>query len=150
AFPPGSTPLEIPTDAVPFIYTWSATGAMRLASGLSIFFRTEIDRAESALTRSNAMLHQLSRVDPRTGLANRRTLDVFLANELSRASRYGQPISLLLSDVDHFKEYNDHYGHVAGDECLRRVAEVFVETAGRAGDLAARFGGEEFALVLTD
>jgi diguanylate cyclase (GGDEF)-like protein len=99
---------------------------------------------------ANERLHQLSIEDALTSLANKRRLDEFLAQEWQRSQRAGTPVSLLMVDVDHFKLYNDTYGHQAGDECLRRVAEVLGATIRRGTDLAARYGGEEFAIALSD
>src|SRR5678809_1408269 len=93
-------------------------------------------------------LSVMSQTDALTGLANRRAFDQRLAEEVSRAARHGVPVSLLIVDIDHFKAYNDHYGHPAGDACLRRVASVLRECAGRPSDLVARVGGEEFAVLL--
>jgi diguanylate cyclase (GGDEF)-like protein/PAS domain S-box-containing protein len=90
----------------------------------------------------------LATSDGLTGLANRRHFDERLEVEWDRARRDGAPLSLLLIDVDHFKKFNDHYGHQAGDACLRSIARVLVEQAKRPADVAARYGGEEFALLL--
>jgi diguanylate cyclase (GGDEF)-like protein len=81
-------------------------------------------------------------------IGNRRRFERFLNDEWHRAIRFKTEISLILIDIDHFKRYNDTYGHQAGDECLQRVAEAFAETIKRPTDLVARFGGEEFALIL--
>ncbi|MCW8196615.1 diguanylate cyclase [Proteobacteria bacterium 005FR1] len=89
----------------------------------------------------------LARVDGLTGVYNRRYFDEFLEKEWRRCCRQGQPISLALLDIDHFKLLNDHYGHQYGDDCLRQVGEVLNRFGRRAGDLCARYGGEEFALV---
>lgn len=99
------------------------------------------------LEQLNTKLTQLSITDALTGLVNRRYFDEVLAKECSRAARTQQPLVLMMIDVDLFKNYNDHYGHQAGDECLLRVAEVFKTHAHRISDLAARYGGEEFAFV---
>jgi diguanylate cyclase (GGDEF)-like protein/hemerythrin-like metal-binding protein len=88
--------------------------------------------------------------DPLTGLYNRRFLDSTLERELARCRRDAHPLSLIMLDVDHFKKFNDRYGHQAGDECLRTVARTLQSNAKRASDLAARYGGEEFLLVLAD
>jgi diguanylate cyclase (GGDEF)-like protein len=94
------------------------------------------------------LLRNLSHRDPLTGIANRRALEERLSSEWRRAARHQVPLSLLMLDVDHFKAYNDHYGHIAGDACLERVAEALSQTIGRAEDLVARYGGEEFAALL--
>lgn len=93
-------------------------------------------------------LERLSRSDPLTGLANRRHFDEHREREVRRAMRYDLPISVLLLDVDRFKAYNDRYGHGAGDECLVRIARCLAQRFQRAGDLPARLGGEEFAVLL--
>lgn len=93
-------------------------------------------------------LRSLATTDAATGVANRRRIDEVLAAEWARAERASQPLSLLLVDVDHFKAYNDTYGHPAGDRCLRQLAGLIAEGARRPQDLAGRFGGEEFAVVL--
>ena len=93
-------------------------------------------------------LLRLSRLDGLTQIANRRTFDEHLQKEWRRAQRSGAPISVVLADVDHFKKFNDTYGHLAGDDCLRKVAQVFETALRRPGDLPARYGGEEFVAVL--
>jgi len=98
----------------------------------------------------NKDLSVLSQTDPLTGIANRRAFDMRLSEEVSYALRYGTPLALLLVDVDHFKRYNDRYGHPAGDECLRRVAQLLRDSATRPTDLVVRLGGEEFALLLAN
>ena len=93
-------------------------------------------------------LAALATSDGLTGLANRRQFDERLRDEWARAKRDGTPLSLLLIDVDHFKKFNDQYGHQAGDACLRSIAKTFAGEARRSADLAARYGGEEFVLLL--
>lgn len=95
----------------------------------------------------NTRLAALSMTDGLTGIANRHHFDEALQREWARARRSGQPLALALIDVDWFKRYNDHYGHLAGDECLRTVAQVFTQSAGRSEDLVARYGGEEFVVL---
>ncbi|TWI64351.1 diguanylate cyclase (GGDEF)-like protein [Pseudoduganella lurida] len=109
----------------------------------------ELRQTRDALATLNATLEKLALQDGLTGLANRRQFDVSLGNEFSRAMRQGAPLALAMIDVDHFKAYNDRYGHAAGDDCLRAVTEaVRLQTPRRAGDLAARYGGEELAVLL--
>lgn len=102
------------------------------------------------LQQLNQKLAALSMTDGLTGIANRRHFDEILATEWHRAQRSGQPLTLALLDVDWFKSYNDHYGHLAGDECLRSIAHVLAQSAVRSGDLVARYGGEEFAFLAPD
>ncbi|MFN4359528.1 MAG: diguanylate cyclase domain-containing protein [Hylemonella sp.] len=109
---------------------------------------TELVQKSMALERSNQQLELLSATDGLTGLANRRQFDQHLYSEWQRSMRSGLPISLLLLDIDHFKRYNDQYGHLAGDACLRQVAGILYDCAQRTGELVARYGGEEFALLL--
>ena len=95
-------------------------------------------------------LHQVSMTDELTGVANRRFFNQTLKKEWRRARRGGGSLSLLIMDVDHFKEFNDRYGHLAGDRCLRQIAHLLAEVFQRPGDLFARFGGDEFAAVLPE
>ncbi|MBC7514780.1 MAG: diguanylate cyclase [Herminiimonas sp.] len=99
------------------------------------------------LAQATRALEVLSTTDGLTGIANRRRFDQFLTDEMNRASRLSEPLTLLMLDVDLFKNYNDLYGHHAGDECLRAIAALLQSRARRASDLAARYGGEEFALI---
>jgi len=101
------------------------------------------------LTATAAMFKDLSFIDSLTSLANRRALDLHLEQEWRRQARVGGRLALVLLDVDHFKQYNDALGHCQGDDALRAVSAVLRDAARRPGDLAARFGGEELALVLT-
>ena len=109
---------------------------------------TELVHKRQVLEARNQLLAQQSATDGLTGLANRRRLDQALATEWQRAARNSASLSLLMLDIDHFKPYNDHYGHLAGDECLRRVAERLSQCVSRAGELVARYGGEEFVILL--
>jgi diguanylate cyclase (GGDEF)-like protein len=102
------------------------------------------------LTATNQRLEALSQQDGLTGIANRRAFDHRLGMHFAQALRKREPLALALCDVDHFKRFNDRYGHVAGDECLRQIAAVLGRHARRPTDLAARYGGEEFALLLPD
>ena len=99
--------------------------------------------------QAEELLRRLSTLDGLTGISNRRAFDTFLDEEWKRAERGGYKISMLMIDVDQFKRYNDTYGHLMGDECLKQVAKTLKQDAQRPGDLAARFGGEEFSVVFT-
>ena len=103
---------------------------------------------ESELRAANEHLEQLALIDPLSGLANRRNFDETLARTWKEAIRHRRPVGLLMIDVDHFKLFNDRYGHVEGDACLRRVGTLLMNSACRPGDLPARYGGEEFAVLL--
>lgn len=100
------------------------------------------------LRAANDLLRELNRRDPLTSIANRRHFDEVKEIELRRARRRGQPLSVLMCDVDHFKLYNDNYGHNAGDLCLQQFAQLLTQVFCRAGELVARLGGEEFAVLL--
>ena len=102
------------------------------------------------LARMNSQLERLSLTDGLTGLANRRHFDQTLQREWNVALRNRYPVALVFLDVDHFKNYNDHYGHPAGDVCLQRIGGVLTEVSRRAQDLPARYGGEEFIVALPD
>jgi diguanylate cyclase (GGDEF)-like protein len=129
-----------------------AWGGVLLVRQIRVRERLEHDlrRAGAALQRHNASLQNLADSDALTNLANRRLFEDRLVREYDRARRSGAPFALVMADIDHFKQYNDHYGHPAGDECLRKVAGAVAEGARRPADLAARYGGEEFAVILAD
>lgn len=103
---------------------------------------------EKLLRQQAEELKRSNYLDALTGIANRRMFDETLAEEFRRAQRAGTALALALVDIDHFKLYNDHYGHILGDQCLTRVAGGLQSCVKRAGDLAARYGGEEFGIVL--
>ncbi len=105
---------------------------------------------ELALMAANEKLERLASIDELTQLKNRRMLDLFLLEQCQSQGGLAAPLSLLFADIDYFKKFNDTYGHQAGDDCLRAVADVFKAMAGQTGGMAARYGGEEFALVLPD
>jgi diguanylate cyclase (GGDEF)-like protein len=110
----------------------------------------ELAQVSAQLRLVNSSLELLSRQDALTGLANRRFLDAYLSDQIDIARRYHRPLALVLCDVDCFKAYNDHYGHPAGDACLKRVAAALQSCCRRTADMAARYGGEEFALILPE
>ena len=138
-------------------YFW-AEGSLRVyrdpATGRPIGFLnlvrdiTERKRSEEHLQSAYRAMETLVVIDALTGIANRRRFDDSLSTEWRRALREGSKLSLLLIDADHFKLYNDTYGHVRGDSCLKQIAEAALDVVLRPGDLVARYGGEEFAVVL--
>lgn len=115
-----------------------------------MFDISERKRTDEHLAALQRELEDLSFKDGLTGLLNRRRLDALLATEWGTAKRTQQPLSLIMIDIDFFKQYNDRFGHVRGDECLRKVAAALTACASRPRDFLARFGGEEFVLVLPD
>jgi two-component system, cell cycle response regulator len=106
-----------------------------------------LKKAMSQLTEKNQILKKLSTTDELTRLSNRRQLIKQLKEKIYDASRYSTPLSVILFDIDHFKKINDTYGHLSGDEVLKKVAEVFLNSL-RSSDIAGRYGGEEFLLIL--
>jgi diguanylate cyclase (GGDEF)-like protein len=113
-----------------------------VAGGFGMYFRRSYDDQSELLDR-------LAAVDHLTGLLNRRGLEVRLQEELQRAARSGQPLSVLMIDVDFFKQFNDRHGHAAGDDCLIKVARC-LRSQTRAEDIISRYGGEEFLIVLSN
>jgi diguanylate cyclase (GGDEF)-like protein len=118
-----------------------------------ISYSSDINMADEnatkqVLVKANQALHRLAHVDALTGLSNRRAFDFSLAREWQKASKYHEPVSLIMIDVDCFKAFNDRYGHKAGDECLQQIAQALRKEVRRMSDVVARYGGEEFALIL--
>lgn len=105
-------------------------------------------RTQLRLAEATAELRRLTHVDALTEVANRRRFDDSIVKEWRRGRRDAQPLSLILIDIDHFKRFNDHYGHPAGDACLRSIAQILRRACQRPADLVARIGGEEFALLM--
>lgn len=127
------------------------TEQSRLRAALALSnadLENKVQQRTQALKAVNHQLEILSVTDGLTQLANRRRFDAVWTDEWQRALRLGTPLAIIMLDVDHFKAYNDHYGHQQGDACLRRVGEVLLATVRRAGELAARYGGEEFVVVM--
>lgn len=131
---------------------------MSMEAGADDFFSKPIDE-ETILSRIQVakrilhlqdQLYQTSYKDVLTGLSNRRKFDDVLHHEWRRSARTHHSLSLLMIDIDHFKLYNDNYGHLEGDMCLKKVSHIFREFGLRAGDLVARYGGEEFCVILSD
>ena len=129
----------------------------RIAGALTLAFGTVFVMVSWLLAfalrdklRAQAALLRLAATDPLTGLGNRRVLDNRLDEEWRRARRSGRPLSVLFIDIDHFKQFNDVYGHACGDEALSAVAECISATVRRSVDVVARYGGEEFAVVLPE
>ena len=110
----------------------------------------DVRESEARYRSLAASMEMLAALDPLTHVANRRRFDEVLEAEWLRALRRQAPLSLIIFDADYFKAYNDHYGHVAGDECLRKIADTMTEIARRPADVVARFGGEEFGIVLPE
>jgi diguanylate cyclase (GGDEF)-like protein len=116
-----------------------------------LFLQAHLLRAAHERTEEYALrLDRLSRHDALTGLANRRHFDEELQQEWRRATRQQAPLAVMMIDVDHFKHYNDTLGHVRGDDCLRQAASIIAAHARRPGELAVRYGGEEFLLLFPD
>lgn len=124
------------------------TSQMLLQSARHKAQLADIGDSQRALQAANTRLENLARTDPLTGLPNRRHFDEVKEHEFRRARRTGQPLSLLMADIDFFKGYNDTYGHAMGDQCLCAVADALRTSLRRAGDMVARIGGEEFAILL--
>ncbi len=122
--------------------------AMVSYAGVSIAAQSRGLEAEASLLAGQATLEQLVRIDGLTDVPNRRAFDERLLAECGKVARSGQPLSLLMIDIDHFKQLNDHSGHLAGDACLKAIAQSIRRSLPRTGDFVARFGGEEFAVLL--
>jgi len=135
-----------------FAAGWYAAEALQIAAALAFMaallweFHVMFRRVAAA----NVNLRDLATQDGLTGLLNRRAYDARIGGELARARRDGSPLALLVIDIDFFKAYNDTFGHAAGDQCIRRVAQALQACAKRPGDLVARYGGEEFVMILPD
>ncbi|MEH2079400.1 MAG: diguanylate cyclase [Nostoc sp.] len=129
---------------------WYHFVAVKLNDGFAITIRdiTGRKQIELALQDANQKLEQLANLDSLTQVANRRCFDTRLQAEWRRLAREQQPLSLIMFDVDKFKLYNDYYGHLAGDDCLMRIAQTVQQTIHRPADLVARYGGEEFLVLL--
>jgi diguanylate cyclase (GGDEF)-like protein len=113
-----------------------------------VAMRNQLITVTAELSWEMEKAQQIANQDGLTGLANRRYLNQVLEQEIKRASRAKQPLTVIMVDIDYFKLFNDHYGHLAGDEVLQKVARLLQGTVNRAGDMVARYGGEEFCIIL--
>ncbi|NEQ41198.1 MAG: diguanylate cyclase [Okeania sp. SIO3I5] len=141
----------IAEDGLKVISTVLMTIIALAISGLILVigrFRIINQELEQKVLERTATLNRLAAIDELTQLVNRRQFNILIQQEWRRMQRQQRPLSLILCDVDHFKKYNDTYGHLAGDNCLRAVAQVLDSSVNRCGEFAARYGGEEFAIVL--
>ncbi|WP_200388645.1 diguanylate cyclase [Thiocapsa imhoffii] len=138
---------EQPPDLLRF---WPWALALALAVLGVLVWNHHLQRLNAALRAANTRIEMLTITDGLTGLYNRRHFQERLPSEWQRAARAQRTLHLLLADIDHFKEYNDHYGHPAGDEVLRQIGALLIQLTRRAGDLAFRTGGEEFAVMFTE
>lgn len=132
-------------------YDWPAE-TIGLLQQISIQLAIAIQQSQlyHRLAHANRELKKLVNIDGLTEIANRRHFDISLNQEWSRCTRTQTPLSLILCDVDYFKAYNDEYGHLQGDECLKHIAQTLADKVQRPADIVARYGGEEFAIILPD
>ena len=159
AFRPALSASVLTLSSYPVIATLAGIPASQRLVDVGVLLFTNVigaivcyslERANRTNFLESQLLMETARRDGLTGIANRRTFDEHLDRVWAQAAREGRPLTLLMIDIDHFKSYNDRFGHEAGDECLRRVAWSLSSHARRPLDIAARYGGEEFAMVLYD
>lgn len=143
-------PIQIAPVALTALFALSALGTVFLCAYFPYVYRLSMYRAECELAAANRELAELSGSDALTRLANRRRMDEKLHEQWRRLARDRLPMSVLMIDADHFKQYNDRHGHQAGDECLRRLATLATSSMQRATDTVARYGGEEFIAILPE
>ncbi len=146
----GISPVSLPEQVENLLYAMSIGLCVMVSGFVSYFYRSDTEHAEKEQDRIQAELLRLGGVDQLTQIANRRRLDEYLSIEWGRMRRQGRSLSVLMIDIDLFKNYNDLYGHQAGDDSLRDVASALNNIALRPGDLVARYGGEEFMIILPD
>jgi diguanylate cyclase (GGDEF)-like protein len=137
-------------DYLPKPFSEIVLGAKIRAMQRIVLMRASLLALTRKLDAANQELKRISSLDGLTGVANRRYFDETISVEWRRARRHSNSLAVLMFDIDHFKLYNDTYGHLAGDECLRRVATTIRQNTARPSDLVARYGGEEFAVALPE
>jgi diguanylate cyclase (GGDEF)-like protein len=159
AFRPALCASLIVSASYPLIATFAGIAASQRLVDVGVLLFTNVigaivcyslERANRTNFLESQLLMETARRDGLTGIANRRTFDEHVDRVWAQAAREGRPLTLFMIDIDHFKAYNDRFGHQAGDECLRRVAWSLSSHARRPLDISARYGGEEFAMVLYD
>ena len=143
-------PNELSALALPLTEYIGLIGMLLCVSILVCVLKNMEHTARAALHEANSRLEVLASLDGLTGIANRRAFDLALQQEWKRHARSQAPLSVAIVDTDHFKQYNDTLGHLAGDECLRLIAEIIQSGICRPGDLGARYCGEEFGLIFSE
>ncbi|MGM0410979.1 MAG: diguanylate cyclase [Bacillota bacterium] len=142
--------IEKPINKIEFLARIKAALRLREEMKKRKAREKELLKTSKKLKKANKKLGKMASMDGLTGLANRRLFDEILEKEMRRAKRKDTTISLIMADIDNFKDYNDNYGHQAGDECLKKIAKAIEDTTNRPSDLAARYGGEEFSVILPE
>ncbi|HEY9084779.1 MAG TPA: diguanylate cyclase [Candidatus Tyrphobacter sp.] len=153
-YPAETIPLQIGTQSIG-VMTMALRGRSRLSEQDAATLETcaryvAVGLRNARLAHANGDLERLIEIDALTEVGNRRRFDLTIANEWRRCTRKKEPLSTVMVDVDYFKEFNDRYGHVAGDACLQQIAKAISESTMRASDVVTRYGGEEFAVVLAE
>lgn len=142
--------IKKPIKKIEFMARINSAIRLRKETKARIEREKELLELSKELKKANQKLEKMALMDGLTGISNRRLFDKTLKKELKRARRKKMDLSLIMIDIDNFKEYNDTYGHQQGDQCLKKVASVLDQETKRAADFAARYGGEEFAVILPD
>ena len=142
--------IKKPIKKIEFMARINSAIRLRKETRARIEREKELLELSKELKKANQKLEKMALMDGLTGISNRRLFDKTLKKELKRARRKKTDLSLIMIDIDNFKEYNDTYGHQQGDQCLKKVASVLDQETKRAADFAARYGGEEFAVILPD
>ncbi|MEW6264397.1 MAG: diguanylate cyclase [Thermodesulfobacteriota bacterium] len=142
--------VETPVALRSFFFYFSVFGSQVTVFAFVLYFYSESNRFEQSLKAANSKLLKLSETDPLTQLPNRRSFNTNLDREWGKGIRNKSPLSLIMMDVDHFKKYNDCYGHQEGDKCLSKIAELISKNTREYIDFPARYGGEEFIILLSN